>query len=80
MEGATVRQAQQTLGGAIMVLLLVPMLAARWLPAAWKHNLSSSAVSPAQLAILGLLAFVVLDAGVVALTIFRFKRGRLIAE
>lgn len=80
LRSATVRQAQQTLGGAIIVLLLVPMLAARWLPAAWKHSLSSSAVSPTQLAILGLLAFVMLDAGVVALTIFRFRRARLIAE
>jgi len=75
----TVRQAQQTLGAAIIVVLFVPMGMMRVLPAAWTHSLASDAESAAQLAVLGLAAFAVLDAAVVALAVARFKRARLIA-
>jgi hypothetical protein len=40
LRAATVRQAQQTLGGVIMVLLPLPMAAVRLAPAAWKHSRS----------------------------------------
>ena len=80
LRAATVRQAQQTLGAAIMVFLLAPMAAARLLPAEWLDVLRSSATRAAQLALLGLAAFAVLDAAVVALAMARFKRTRLISE
>lgn len=79
LRAATVRQAQQTLGAAIIVVLFVPMGMMRVLPAAWTHSLASDAESAAQLAVLGLAAFAVLDAAVVALAVARFKRARLIA-
>jgi len=79
LRSATVRQAQQTLGGAIMVLLFVPIGLLRLMPAEWTARVSSSPVSMAQLAILGLGAFAALDAGVVALAMVRFRRARLIA-
>jgi ABC-2 type transport system permease protein len=73
LRAVTVRQAQQALGGAIMVLLFVPIGLLRLVPAEWK-------VSMAQFAILGLGAFVALDAGVVGLAMARFRRARLIAN
>ena len=79
LRAPTVRQAQQTLGSAILVVLLLPMGLARVLPAAWTHSLTVDAASGARLAVLGLAAFVALDAGVVAMAISRFRRARLIA-
>lgn len=79
LRSATVKQAQQTLGGVIMVLLLLPMLAARWMPSAWKTGLVSSGLSVTQLAMIGALLLLLLDAGVVSLALVRFKRARLIA-
>ena len=78
LRAATVRQAQQTLGAAIMVLLLAPLGAVKLMPSAWPHGLE--AVSMAQLAIPGLAAFAALDAAVLALAMRRFNRARLIAE
>jgi ABC-2 type transport system permease protein len=79
LRAATVRQAQQTLGAAIIVLLLVPVGVAQALPAAWTQNLHLDAPRAAQLAILGLAAFAALDAAVVALAMSRFRRARLFA-
>jgi ABC-2 type transport system permease protein len=80
LRAATVRQAQQTLGAAIIVLLIAPVGAVRLLPAAWTHNLTMDPGSAARLAILGLVVFAVLDAAVVALARARFRRTRLIAD
>lgn len=80
LRAATVRQAQQTLSGAIMVLLFVPIGVVRMMPAEWTASLVSSAVSTAQLAMLGLGVFTALDVGVVALAMARFRRARLIAN
>ena len=80
LRAATVRQAQQTLGGTIIALLLVPMMAVRWMPAAWKQGLLSNAVSGALLGIAALAAFVLIDAGLVALVMARFRRAWLIAD
>jgi ABC-2 type transport system permease protein len=79
LRAATVRQAQQTLGGAIMALLVVPIGAVRMLPAAWTDRMQLDTGSAAQLAMLGLAAFAALDAGVVGLAMTRFRRARLIA-
>jgi ABC-2 type transport system permease protein len=80
LRAATVRQAQQTLGGVIMVLLLLPMAAFRLAPPAWKHTLSAHAMNPALLGMIVIAALAALDAGVVSLAMARFKRSRLIAE
>lgn len=76
LRAATVRQAQQTLGGAIMVLLVAPIGVVGMLPAAWTQGLNVNAQSAATLAILGLAAFAALDACVVALAMNRFRRVR----
>jgi len=79
LRAATVRQAQMALGGTIIVLLLVPVLALRRLPPGWKRGLLPSAGSGARLALLALLVFALLDVGVVALAKLRFTRARLIS-
>lgn len=79
LRAATVRQAQQTLGAVIIVLLLVPVGAIQVLPAAWTQNLHIDPEGAAQLAILGLVVFAALDAAVVALAMSRFKRARIFA-
>lgn len=79
LRAATVRQAQQTLGAVIIVLLLVPVGALQMLPAAWTQHLHVDAERAAQLAIVGLVAFTALDAAVVALAISMFRRARLFA-
>lgn len=80
LRAATVRQAQQALGGIIIVLLLAPVVAVRLLPAAWKQSMLTSAAHVAQLAIPAFAVFAVLDAGVLALAMLRFRRARLIAD
>ena len=78
LRAATVRQAQQTLGGAVMVLVLIPVGLVRLLPAEWTTRLA--AASTAALVLLGLAALAALDAAVVGLAMVRFRRARLIAS
>jgi ABC-2 type transport system permease protein len=80
LRAATVRQAQQTLGGVIMALLLLSMAAVRLAPPAWKHSLSAHAMNPALLGMTVIATLAALDAGVVSLAMARFRRVRLIAE
>jgi ABC-2 type transport system permease protein len=79
LRAATVRQAQQALGGTIIVVLLLPVAAVRYLPAEWKRSVAANAPAALTIALVGLGAFVLLDAGVVALAMLRFRRNRLIA-
>lgn len=79
LRAPTVRQAQQTLGSAILVFLLLPLVLVRVLPAAWTHSLAVDPASAARLAVLGLVAFVALDAAAVVIAMSRFRRARLIA-
>ena len=81
LRAATVRQAQQTLGAAIIVLLVAPIAAVRVLPATWTRGLIPDAAgSAALIAIVGLAAFAAVDAIAVALAVARFRRPRLIAS
>jgi ABC-2 type transport system permease protein len=80
LRAATVRQAQQALGGTIIALLVLLVTAARLLPAEWEANVAANAPTVWQLAIVGLGALVLLDIAVVALAMLRFKRNRLIAD
>ena len=79
LRAATVRQAQQALGGTIVLLLLLPLVAARLLPTEWKRSAIEHALSASQLAVIALAAFLVLNIAAVALVMHRFTRGRLIA-
>jgi ABC-2 type transport system permease protein len=80
LRAATVRQAQQALSGAIVVLLLLPLVAARLLPAEWKRSVIANAPAAWQLAVIGIGALLVLDIGAVAFAMHRFTRSRLIAS
>jgi len=80
LRAATVRQAQQALSGAILVLLFVPIGLARLMPADWKAGLASASMSGTTLAMVGVAVFAVVDTGVVMLTMRTFKRSRLIAS
>jgi ABC-2 type transport system permease protein len=80
LRAATVRQAEQTLGGAIMVVLFVPLLAIKVMPAAIKARLATGQVTAATLSIIAIGALVAVDVGMVALAMRRFQRARLIAD
>jgi len=80
LPAARVRQAQQSLGGAIMVLLVLPIGVARLLPAAWTGRVISDAGNAAYVPLVGVVACVALDVAVVALALARFQRTRLIAR
>jgi ABC-2 type transport system permease protein len=75
----TVRQAQQTLGGVILVLFVLPVAAVRMLPDAWKQDAAAQAALGAQLATAGIGALIVIDAALVWFALSRFTRARLIA-
>lgn len=80
LRARTVRQAQQTLGGAIMLLFLAPVVAIRLLPTEWKHLLVTGPVASDGLGVVAGVVCAALDALLVALVMARFRRARLIAE
>lgn len=79
LRAATVRQAQQALSGTIVVLLLLPLVVVRLLPAEWKRSVIANAPAVWQLALIGFGVLLVLDIGAMALAMHRFQRNRLIA-
>jgi ABC-2 type transport system permease protein len=79
LRAATVRQAQQTLSGTIIVVLLLVVAGVRFLPGEWKRTVAASAPTGLLIAVLSLGAFALFDIGVVALAMLRFRRSRLIA-
>jgi ABC-2 type transport system permease protein len=80
LRAATVREAQQTLGGAIMVLLLIPVGAWRLAPAPWKDALAAHAGTLGQRVALAALVLAALDAAALAIALRRFQRARLMAR
>lgn len=80
LRATTVRQAQQTMGGAILVILLLPAAGVRLLPSAWRDGLMAGPERMAHLAVLGLLAFCALDAGAIAMAFLSFRRTRILAD
>lgn len=79
LRAATVRQAQQTLGGVILVLFVLPMAAVRMLPASWRTDAMASAATGAQAATLAIGLLVLIDIALVMFARARFRRGRIIA-
>jgi len=79
LRAATVRQAQQALSGAVVIVLVAPLVVVRMLPREWMAPLLASPPRMAALGLLGVAALAVLDIGLVALAAFRFRRARLIA-
>jgi ABC-2 type transport system permease protein len=78
----TVRQAQQTLGIAVLLLLFVPTFGARALPPEWKARLIEAVMTadPLQTTLLIGLILGGLDVGLCVLALDRFRRDRLIVD
>lgn len=78
LRSPTVRQAEQTLGGAIILAMIIPIGGARLLPAGWRGWI----VAPEYAGLLGMFVVALLlavDAALLWGAISRFQRSRLIA-
>jgi ABC-2 type transport system permease protein len=82
LRAATVRQAQQTLNIAIMVLLFVPLLGLRALPAAWQARAAAAAqaLGPRGLTVAVVAALALVAAGLLAAAVGRFRRAQLLLD
>ena len=82
LRATSVRQAAQTLNVAILLLILVPVLAGQALPDAAKAQMGAWAASVGIVGLLAVVAgaFLLLDAGLLAAAMWRFRRARLILE
>lgn len=82
LRAKTVRQAQQTLSIAIMLLLFVPVFGIQMLPAEWKARLfeTFTGMNTTHFVLIALVVLAALNAGLLAAAIARFQRARLILE
>jgi ABC-2 type transport system permease protein len=82
LRAATVRQAQQTLSLAIMLLLFVPMFGSQALPEEWKARLSETfmVMDTTRLVVVAVVVLAVLNAGLLAAAMMRFRRAHLILD
>jgi ABC-2 type transport system permease protein len=82
LRAATVRQAAQTLNIGILLLILIPALAAQALPDAWKAQAGAWLMSEGVDGVLWTTAaaLAVLDLLLLAAAIGRFRRSRLILD
>jgi ABC-2 type transport system permease protein len=82
LRASSVRQAQQTMSIAIMLLLFVPIYGVQALPVDWKTRLVDIflKLGSMQLLLLVMAALAVLDAVLLIAAMARFKRARLILD
>ncbi|NOY10428.1 MAG: ABC transporter permease [Spirochaetes bacterium] len=82
LRAATVRQAQQTLSITTMLLLFVPVFGVQALPYGWKARIveALTAVDATRVVIAAIGLLVLLDIGLLAIAMARFKRSRLISD
>lgn len=82
LRAATVRQAQQTLSVAIMVLLFGSVYGLQALPEEWQQRFATffAGASEAQFVFIFLGLLLVLDAALIVLALARFRRTRLILD
>jgi ABC-2 type transport system permease protein len=82
LRATTVRQAQQTLTIAVMLLLFVPVYGVRLLPKEWQTWLGKmlTAGGPERLALTVIAILAVLDVVLLSAALARFKRARLILD
>jgi ABC-2 type transport system permease protein len=80
LRAATVRQAQQVLMLAIMLLLFVPVYGVQLLPAEWRAQIARTlaAGGAARLVLVIIVALTVVDMSLVVAATARFRRARLI--
>lgn len=82
LRASTVRQAQQTLSMAVMLLLFVPGFGAQALPAEWKARLVQALVVAGltKIVLIVVAVLAVVDMGLLAAAMVRFQRARLILD
>lgn len=82
LRAASVRQAQQTLSIAVMVLIFVPVFGVQALPQTWQTRLVQAVVGldVNTMVPVVLLILIVLDGVLLAMAIARFQRARLILD
>lgn len=80
LRAATVRQAQQVLMLAIMLLLFVPVYGVKLLPAEWRAQIAGTlaAGGAARLVLVIIAALTVVDISLIIAAMTRFRRARLI--
>jgi ABC-2 type transport system permease protein len=82
LRAATVRQAQQTFGIVLLVLMMTPLVAVQFLPEAWRETIVRRA---AELGVEGIAwrasgVLLLGAAALLAIAVRRFKRGELVLE
>lgn len=82
LRAASVRQAQQTMSIAIMLLLFVPIYGIQALPENWKMAMTRVFMNAnaTQLIFIAMAVLVVIDAVLLVAAMARFKRSRLILD
>lgn len=82
LRASSVRQAQQTMSIAIILLLFVPIYGAQALPEEWKMALAKLFINAdvTQLAFIAMAVLAVIDALLLLAAMARFKRARLILD
>lgn len=82
LRAGTVRQAQQTLSIAIMLLLFVPMFGTQGLPVGWKARLLEAFMDMdiPRLVVTAMVILALLNVGSLAAAMTRFRRAQLILQ
>ena len=82
LRAATVKQAQQVLSTAVMILFVMPLIVISTVPAEWRNQFAGlvDGWGGWSLPLAIAAGLILLQALLFALTISRFKRGRLILE
>ncbi|MGQ9585938.1 MAG: ABC transporter permease [Anaerolineae bacterium] len=82
LRASTVRQAQQILSAAIMVLLFVPIFGVQLLPEDWKARLAQGlmALDVTQSLLVALGVLLMLDVALLGAAVARFQRTRLLLD
>jgi ABC-2 type transport system permease protein len=82
LRASSVRQAQQTISIARMVLVLGPTFGAQALPVEWKATIARAllGIDLVSIALIVALVIALIDAGLLVAAMLRFRRPRLILE
>lgn len=82
LRAATVRQAQQTLGVGLMVLIFALIFGYGALPAEWKARVAQIAFgwSAMELVLLGAAIILAIDAALILAAMARFQRAKLVLD
>jgi ABC-2 type transport system permease protein len=82
LRASSVRQAQQTLSIAMMLLLFVPIFGAQALPVEWQARLARvlMAADVTKIVLVVVVVLTALDIGLLAAAVARFQRVRLILD